>query len=68
MKERNAKFTVTCSRSTQNLEFAQFTLFSFALDGKEMYENVLHCTHVQSDCVRPLDLLFCSVALAVLVA
>ena len=67
MKEKNAKFTVMCSRSTQNLEFAHFALFSFALDGKEMYQNVLHCTHVQSDCSPSLGLLFCGVALAVLV-
>ena len=68
MKEKNAKFIVMCSRSTQNLEFAHFALFNFALDGKEMYQDVLHCTHVQSYSYCPLDLLFCGVALAVYVA
>ena len=34
------------SRSTQNLAFAYFTLLSFALDGKEVYRNVLRAHKV----------------------
>ena len=43
-KKKNDKFTVMCSNFTDNLEFAHFTLVSFAFDGKEMYQNVL-CTY-----------------------
>ena len=40
MKKNDEKFTIMRSRFLQNFEFAYFTLFNFALDGKEMYQNV----------------------------
>ena len=62
VKKENEKFTVVCSRSPQNLEFGHFTL----LFCRGRQRNVPKCkTHVQSDCFCSLNILFCSVVVAV---
>ena len=54
-----------CLRSPKNLKFGHFTL----LFGSGRQRNVQkHITHVQSDCFCSLNLLFCGVVVALVVA
>ena len=64
-KLKSEKFTVVCSRSSQNLEFVHFTL----LFCREWQRNVPKFkTHVQSDCFCSLNLLVYGVVVVVVVA
>ena len=58
VKKENEKLTVVRSRSPQNLKVGHFKL----LFCRGRQRNVPKCkTHVQSDCFRSLNLLFCGV-------
>ena len=62
VKKENEKFTVVCSRSPQNIKCGHFTL----LFCRGRQRNVPKCkTHLQSDCLCSLNLLFYGVVVTV---
>ena len=65
VQKENEKFTVVRSLSPQDLKCGHFML----LFCRGRQSNVPKCkTHLQSDCVCSLNLLFCGVVVAVVVA